>query len=243
MSDVNKQQAMLAKVEALLAKAESTEFNEERESLVAKAQELMTKYAIEEAMLRKASDAADIQIDHVQINLSGIKYSKAVSLLIAAIANANNCHTVVTSKGWNQSTGKRERGYAHATIFGTPSSLDCVLMLVESLHRQMEIAIRETPVPEWEHGKTFRNNFVIAFANTIDRRLKASVQETIKNDTRAGVSLMLRDEAQMASQGAEEHFGHKLGAASGPSGRRSDAGTQAGREAGNRASLAKGQIG
>src|SRR5438045_2689314 len=42
---------MLAKVRALLAKAESTEFTDEADALTAKAQELMTRYSIDRALV------------------------------------------------------------------------------------------------------------------------------------------------------------------------------------------------
>lgn len=242
MTDEAKKQKMLARVEALLAKAESSEFEAEKAAFVGKAQALMTEYAIDEAMLRKASDAVDMEMDHIVINLGEIKYSLAVSMLIAAIADANHCFVVVTRKGYNPRTGKMERGLSSATVFGTPASLDCVGMLVTSLHKQMEIALKETPVPQWEHGKTFRNNFVIAYAQRIKERLRNSVDETLRNDTRAGVALVLVNQKDRATDAAKEHFPN-MGGGVGPSGRRSNAGQQAGREAGNRASLAKGEIG
>lgn len=242
MTDDAKRHKMLERVEALLAKAESSEFPAEKEAFVDKAQSIMTEYAIDEAMLRKASDAVDMEIDHIEIDLSKIKYSLAVSMLVGAVADANHCFVVVTRKGYNPRTGKSERGLSKATVFGTPASLDCVGMLVMSLHKQMEIALRDTPVPEYEHGKTFRNNFVIAFAQRIKERLRNSVEETLRNDTRAGVALVLVNQKDRSTDAAKEHF-PSMGGGVGPSGRKSAAGQSAGREAGSNASLARGELG
>ena len=51
-------QRVLDRVRALLAKAESTEFPEEAEALTAKAQELMARHSIDEALLAARSSAA-----------------------------------------------------------------------------------------------------------------------------------------------------------------------------------------
>src|SRR3546814_127112 len=48
----------LRRVQAMLAKAESTQFPAEAEALLAKAQELMSRHAIDEAMLQSAGRAA-----------------------------------------------------------------------------------------------------------------------------------------------------------------------------------------
>lgn len=233
MQDNEKQQAMMRKVEGLLAKAESTEFEAEREAFMKKAQELMTTYAIEDAMLRKHTSTEAVTVEHVQINMDQIKYTKAMAILINGIANAQNAYCVLTRKSGNK------RGYAFATIFGTPHALDCVLMLVTSLHHQLEVALRDTPIPEGEHGKTFRNNFVVSFSQTVVRRLNDAKEDALREV--AGSSLVLASEFDKANAKAHEHFG-RLGKASGPSGRQSAAGMSAGRQAGERASLARGEL-
>lgn len=56
MTETKIDEGMLAKVQALIAKAESTEYGAEAEALYAKAQELMAKYAIDEAMFRDSKN-------------------------------------------------------------------------------------------------------------------------------------------------------------------------------------------
>lgn len=229
------QEKMMKRVEALLAKAESTEFDEERESFIAKAQELMTKYAIEEASLRQGKSADEIVTEHIQINMDQVKYTKALALLISAVCKTQNAYVVFTRKSGNQ------RGFAFCTIFGSPSALDLCAMLITSLHKQMEQSLANTPIPEGEHGKTFRNNFVIAFASAINMRLEAAKQETIRGESNKSAALVLVNEYERSQNAAREHF-PKMGSASGPSGRFSSAGQAAGHRAGKDASLARGEI-
>lgn len=229
------QEKMMARVEALLAKAESTEFPEERDSFIAKAQELMTKYAIEEASLRQGKSADEVTVEHIQINMDQIKYTKALALLITAVAKAQNAYVVFTRKSGNQ------RGYAFCTIFGSPSALDLCAMLISSLHKQMEISLAKTPIPEGVHGKTFRNNFVIAFAQEIHARLDQAKQETIRGETEKSAALVLMNEAERSEQAGRQFF-WSIGKASGPTGRFSPEGYRAGKQAGQNASLARGEL-
>ena len=50
---------MLSRIRALLAKAEATEYAEEAEALSARAQELMAKYSIDQALLAAESGGGD----------------------------------------------------------------------------------------------------------------------------------------------------------------------------------------
>lgn len=229
----NDQESILTKVEALLAKAESSEHEAERDTFIKGAQKLMTKYAIDEAMLRQASDVADIVVESIQINLDQIKYSKAIMQLVWGIAEANNCKAIATPKSGNK------RGYAHCTVFGTPHMLELVGTLVTSLHRQLELAIRETPIPEHVHGKTFKNNFARAFAYTITERLAEAKRETLRGETKSA-ELVLVDEAKKADEAMRN--AHPNVKSVSDSFRGNAEGYNAGREAGMKASLSRGEL-
>ena len=60
----NAEDKMLAKVQALLAKAESTPYPEEAAAFVAKAQELMTRYAIDEVLATSRSRRSRREAGH-----------------------------------------------------------------------------------------------------------------------------------------------------------------------------------
>ena len=119
---------MLTKVRALLAKAESTDFEEEAGALTAKAQELMARHAIDHAMVtgRDDSDPCGRRI--------GIDdpYALGKANLLAAVAGANRCRAVWMDR------------YGFSTVFGFPGDLDIVDLLYTSLlvqaNRAMTVA-------------------------------------------------------------------------------------------------------
>src|SRR5208282_3917943 len=103
---------ILGKIRALLAKAESTEFPEEAEALSARAQELMAKYSIDQAVLaaregRKDSPAGRrLPVDN--------PYESPKASLLQTIAKANRCRTI-----WHKELGM-------STVVGFPADLDAV---------------------------------------------------------------------------------------------------------------------
>ncbi len=82
---------VLNRVRALLAKAEATQFGGEAELLTAKAQDLMTRHAIDEAMLHQVVD--DVTVITRRIRLHSPYISTKVSLL-NAVGQANRTRVV-----------------------------------------------------------------------------------------------------------------------------------------------------
>ena len=99
---------MLAKVRALLAKAESTTFPEEAEALSAKAQELMARHAIDAAMVDAEAGARR----RPGSACGSTTPTRAKSLLLAEVASANRCRAV-----WSSDLG-------FTTVIGFESDLD-----------------------------------------------------------------------------------------------------------------------
>jgi len=224
---------ILEKVEKLLAKAESSEYDAERDSYVTKAQELMTKYAIDEAMLRQ-SQGTQAVITSVSFDVSSAQYSKARAQLAFNIANNNDCYAVAWRKLYP------ERGYDRIEVFGTPTAIELCETLWHSLNTQLDKALAKEPIPYHVQGKTFRNNFVRAYAATIGQRLKDARQEVIRNEA-AGTDLVLvkvRDKAEDYAK--EEHKGKISNAVDKYRGNHE--GWSAGKNAGEKASLARGQL-
>ena len=84
----------LRRIRGLLAKAESTEFPDEAEALTGKAQELMTRHAVDAALLDAGSSspggpAVGARRVHVQD-----PYVRAKMQLLAAVADANDVRLV-----------------------------------------------------------------------------------------------------------------------------------------------------
>ena len=156
---------LLERVRALLAKAESTTFTEEAEAFTAKAQELMARHAVDRAMVEGAGrgdgpGGRRIGVDH--------PYAQAKSLLLAVVADANRCRSV-----WS-------RGLGFSTVFGHEPDLDGVDLLYTSLLVQATAAMaaegRRSDPSGRSRTRSFRNSFLVAYANRIGQRLRDSTQ-------------------------------------------------------------------
>ena len=166
---------LLDRVRALLAKAESTTYPAEAEAYTAKAQELVTRHSLDEALLvARAGDAAvvpfarRIGVDH--------PYEGEKASLLAAVARANRCHAV-----WSPELG-------FATVFGFDADIDAVDLLHTSLLVQAHRAMAQTEPPGGKAGrarlKAFRQSFLVAFAARIGERLAGAAEAALADATR-----------------------------------------------------------
>lgn len=153
---------MLERVRALLAKAESTTFPEEAEALSTKAQELMARHAIDEAMV--GAEGAGDSPGGVRLPVDD-PYARAKSILLAEVAAANRCTAV-----WSESLG-------FSTVFGYESDLEFVEVLYTSLLVQatsaMVAAGSQIDVYGRSRTRSFRHAFLLAYATRIGHRLRA----------------------------------------------------------------------
>jgi hypothetical protein len=154
---------VLAKVRALLAKAESTEFEEEAAAFMAKAQELITRHRIDRLLLADA-DARDAEA--VRARRVGVDdpYAGPKALLLDAVADANDCRSV-----WSKDLG-------FATVFGDPADLDTVELLFTSLLVQATTALRVAGAASARRrSRAFRQSFLVGYATRIRERLAEGV--------------------------------------------------------------------
>ena len=158
------QARMLDKVRALLAKAESTEFDEEAETYTAKAQELMARYAIDEATVEAGGgkgSGSEVGMTRVAID---DPYAAPKVLLLQHVARANRCRSM-----WIEGAGL-------CTVFGTAGDLRVVEMLFTSLLVQAVAAMRRAGSQFDDRGRSrtrsFRQSFVVAFGSRIGERLQ-----------------------------------------------------------------------
>ncbi|MFE2410635.1 DUF2786 domain-containing protein [Kitasatospora sp. NPDC059408] len=155
---------MLARIRALLAKAESTEYPEEAEALTAKAQQLMAQHSIDEALLaaagadRDAPAALRIGVDN--------PYEGPKTMLLDAVAVANRCRVV-----W-----AKEFGFC--TVVGFDGDLDGVELLYTSLLVQATHALNKAGAGRDSRTKAFRQSFLVAYAARIRERLTAATERT-----------------------------------------------------------------
>lgn len=190
---------MLARVRALLAKAESTEFDEEAEALTAKAQELITRHAIDEVLLHAGDDVGDPSVRRIPVD---DPYADAKSSLLAEVARANRCRVVYTPDcGW-------------VTAFGYQGDLDAVELLAASLLAQATSAMaRQGSVRDAagrSRTRSFRRSFLLGFAHRIGQRLAAATDEQVADtadQARLLPVLAARDDRlEAAAQSAFPHL-------------------------------------
>lgn len=151
---------MLTRVRALLAKAESTEYDEEAEALTAKAQELIARHAIDEALLHAGDAVGEPSVRRILID---DPYADAKSGLLAEVARANRCRVVYSPDfGW-------------VTAFGYDGDLDAVELLAASLLAQATGALARHGSRRDTAGRSrtrsFRRAFLYGFAHRIGQRL------------------------------------------------------------------------
>jgi hypothetical protein len=116
------------RVRALLAKAESTDFPEEAEAFTAKAQELIARHAIDQAMLDAGADQPSLGTSGRRLLIDD-PYAKAKSLLLNQVVAANRCSCV-----WHPDLSM-------STVFGQIGDLDAVELLFTSLLTQATAAM------------------------------------------------------------------------------------------------------
>ena len=170
---------VLRRIRALLSKAESTEFPEEAEALTAKAQELMTRHAVDAVLLDGGAPArADVATRRVHVD---DPYVQAKVQLLGAVADANGVRLA-----WY-------RGLGIATLVGVPADLDAVELLFTSLLLQVgqALAAAERAAGRRSASRAFRRAFLLGWAGRIGERL-TTARERATRDAAAerGVDLL-----------------------------------------------------
>jgi hypothetical protein len=152
---------LLARVRALLAKAESTPYPAEAETFTAGAQALMARHSIDAALLASQGDASRgptglrVWID--------APYESAKVSLLAAVVESNRCRTV-----WHKHLGA-------CTVLGFEADVAAVdalftSLLVQATHA-MNLAGPRVDRAGRSRTRTFRHSFLVAFAHRIGERL------------------------------------------------------------------------
>ena len=172
---------VLSRVRALLAKAESTTFPEEAEALTAKAQELIARYSIDEAMA--ASPRRDRDGPMLRAIVVPPPYASAKTSLLGSVARANRCQVII--------------GRDQVTAAGYAADLDVVELLFTSLLVQAGVAMHAADESQTQgRTKAFRHTFLLAFAQRIGARLReaqrAAEQEAVTTHGSALVPVLTR---------------------------------------------------
>ncbi|MFE9449092.1 DUF2786 domain-containing protein [Streptomyces sp. NPDC006739] len=163
---------MLTRIRALLAKAEATGYPEEAEALSAKAQELMARHSVDEALLAAEAPAPDAP-GACRIGVEP-PYEQAKAVLLDAVATANHCRAV-----WNEPL-------AFSTVVGFEADLEVVELLYTSLLVQATHAMAGAEAAQRAGGrkrtKTFRQSFLAAYAHRVGDRLAVAAESQVTQD-------------------------------------------------------------
>ncbi|MFE3546137.1 DUF2786 domain-containing protein [Nocardia sp. NPDC059177] len=158
----------LGRVRGLLAKAESTSFAEEAEALSAKAQELMTNYAIDRAIL--AHHTTGPPLPTARRLWLDTPYTDAKALLVDQVTRANRARAVFAAD------------WGFVTIIGDDPDLDAVEILSTSLLVQATRTMIDTPTPTPtadSRTRAYRKAFLTAYATRIGARLATATTTTV----------------------------------------------------------------
>ncbi len=139
---MSKQEKMLETVRALLAKAEATEFPEEAEAFRAKADSLMTKWAIEQWQVQAAQDGVGGRLMPIRKNYDFSWYSGEFKQDMWRLFCRLGTHCrvqVVTAKTLRMADGRK------IPVLGLQSDVDYMDMLFT--HLMLDLASKINPKP------------------------------------------------------------------------------------------------
>ncbi len=189
---------MLERVRALLAKAESTQYESEAIAFTAKAQELMTKHALDQAMLAGAgSGPAAPGVIRIPIDPP---YLDAKALLLQVIAGHSRCQAVL------------HQSVEMSSVIGFSTDLEAVELLFTSLlvqaHHALAAASVAAPPGSRTRSQSFRAAFLQGFISRIDARLDA-VNSAAFDEAKAQADTflpVLRSRDEQISEFVEQRF-------------------------------------
>lgn len=180
----------MSKILALLAKAESTTFPEEAKSYMSKAQELMTRWAIDDAMLAGASTEQIGTITKLHIEMDANEYKAPRTAILSALCRYNDVKIILDGWSWyvdDESKKSGRRRVTGVTMVGFERDLKFCETIWASLLIQAEREFNTDKVQEqmreemdWEEIRPnqrggfrikYHNSFMRGFSNGLDRQL------------------------------------------------------------------------
>lgn len=225
---------VLTRIRALLAKAEASTFEAEATAYTAKAQELMTRHAIDLAALESATGQRDERPLMIRVAIDR-PYADAKSLLLQIVAEASRCRSVFHER------------LDLSTVAGFASDVAVVEVLFTSLLLQAQHAMAEaaagSPAGSRTRRQSFRSAFLLAYAHRIGDRL-AEINQAVADEVVAerGSAFLpvLRSRSDEVNALVQERFGTLTSSA--VRGGYDALGWSSGRQAADRAKLNKGDL-
>lgn len=222
------------KIAALMAKAEATTFEAERDAYLAKASELQLKWMISDSDVRAAADSRDVVDQLVRVAAKGVvknsSFVKAKRDMLTGLCKIFHVKVTIFSDR------------SGMTLFGFESDV----RFVEQLHASLVVQMTTAMERELNRDRSFRTSFAHGYASRVVARLHEARRQQESNASNAapGTALVLRDRQQQV----DSYFKNQLGGVKlrrGYSNRavNSADGLVAGRAAGDRANLGQTSVG
>lgn len=213
----------LGRIRGLLAKADATDFEEEAETLTAKAQELMTRYSIDSLLLGRG----DITVGSRRVHIDA-PHAPAKAQLLHVVSLANRVKVI-----WDPT-------FAIATMVGSPVDVEQTDILFTSLLVQATRALSRSPEAKKRkkaRSASFGKAFLYAYAMRIGDRLTDTDSQVLGEGTERSADLLPILAARTVAVDAE--FDRLFPTATSMRGPRLDAeGWESGRAAADDADLA-----
>ena len=173
MSNTN----IIAKIKKILALSKNNDSIEEAAAALARAQILMTRYRIDQAMLDAADDRVIAQEKIVEVIVYGTDYEGGSKIhlwktdLAEAIADVNGCTTLYTSGTNIKVIGQETDAITVSYLFAY------VLDQIERMCKAASKVQRQT-VMGWDRsrGRRYANNFKLGAVDTVGERLRSKIK-------------------------------------------------------------------
>jgi hypothetical protein len=213
----------LARVRALLAKAEATDNEHEAKTYNAKAAALMAKHGIAKALAYKKDAATDERVDKVMTFRA--PHAKAKGYLYAKVLGAMRIRVVLTD------------GYKRVHVFGFRSDMDLAEMMHASQSVQAWRAVAHAPIRPANYAGADIRSFFFRYAETVAARLRDVYAQTTteaQDELESGqhsVALVLADRKTLVDAAVNAAYPRLGTIRTSTSGRAGLAGVEAGRRA------------
>jgi hypothetical protein len=232
--------AMKRKIAGLLAKAEKTDNEHERDAFNAKAEKLMLRLGLNQAELEAAGEKKAEKIVEERLHWENV-YAKTMVDFAHAVCGGIGNLTTLQSGRW-----------ANATVYiiGHKSDVELAVKLIRSLELQVLSALKAWQkaskaerAGQSNYDKLVGNrSFIKGFAATVNQRLHAERTE-VEAEASTGAALVLASKMDRVMAALEDMY-PKLGKArKSGHGRYSSVAAAAGREAGAKADIGNKRVG